>query len=174
MLFSLFILPVQLLPDDPQTVFKNGHFKIGDANNVAWSTLEHSVADVKRIGKKCNATVNDVLMFAVANALYKWAKVDKEEEDIDLNLLTLIWVSLSKMSNLYKSTDELPLTFGNSGLGACYMDLPISGADPLTIIRKIQASIAPLKTSPEPLVAGKLLQVQSLSLSRLFSCNLFS
>jgi hypothetical protein len=148
-----------LLPDDPTTVFKNGHFKIGDANNCAWSTLSYSVDDIKRLGKKCNATVNDILLFAISHALHKWGSADKGEEDLDLNLLTLIWVSLSKMSNIYKSTDELPLKWGNAGLGAVYMDMPITSQDPITVLRRIQASIEPLKFSPEPLVAGKLLQV---------------
>ena len=84
------------------------------------------MSDIKRIGKLSDATVNDVLLFAVAHALNKWARVDKGEDNLDMDLLTLIWVSLSKMENIYKSQDELPFNWGNSGLGCVYMDTPIS------------------------------------------------
>ena len=56
----------------------------------------------------------------------------------------------------------MPIAMNNSSLGAVYLRLPAASGDQITVLRKIQETIEPLKTSPEPLVAGKLLAVFGL------------
>ena len=108
------------MPDDPTTVFKNGHFKLGDANSVAYHKLRYTVDDIKQMGRATSATVNDVLLAALAAALRKWGTVDKGSTK-DLDLTSVIWVSKSPMSDQYKSLEERPLEWGNGNLGAVYM-----------------------------------------------------
>jgi hypothetical protein len=109
-----------LMQDDPTNVYKCGHFKVGDPINVVWHELKYSVDDVKKMGYATNSTVNDVLLAALSSSLRTWGSKDKSFNN-DVNLLSVIWVSKSPMSDTYKSIQERPIVWGNSNLCAVYM-----------------------------------------------------
>lgn len=73
--------------------------------------------------------MNDVLVAALSSGLRKWATVDKKD-DKNATLYSVIWVSKSPMSDVYKSIKEKPILWGNDNLCAVYMPMPCNKNDP--------------------------------------------
>jgi WS/DGAT/MGAT family acyltransferase len=122
-------------PKDPRSPLK-GEF--GLRKRVAWSEPV-SIADVKEIGRRCEATVNDVLVAGMTGALRSYLK--KRGVDVRRTRLhAMVPVDL-------RSRDRA-LELGND-FGLVILELAIGIASPLGRVRVTRARMEALKRSPE-------------------------
>jgi hypothetical protein len=145
------------MTNDPVSPLKSSRLiPAEDTRYVAWQCLEHSVNDIKAIGRPQNQTVNDVLIAALSTTLAKLAARGKGPVPAQANMV--MWCSLNPMSNLYKDLTELPLELNNRGLGAVYLQLPLaSKMGPKETCAEVQKRIKKLTTSPEPFLANRIM-----------------
>lgn len=124
--------------------------------HLVWHVIDHSVEDVKAIGRPYGQTVNDILIAALSVTLEKMASRGKGKVPTQVN--AAMWCSLNPFSTLYKDPSELPLVNSNSGLGAVYLMIPLGGGNaPKDNCSEIQRRIKKLTTSPEPLLANQIM-----------------
>ncbi len=109
---------------------------------------------VKRAGKVFGATINDMLMGALTNALRRYLQ-DKDALTVD-ELFTAVPVSLRRPDA------PLPRTLGNR-FGLIPVLLPVHLADPVEQVRQIHAQIDEIKHSPMPIVSFGLISVTALT-----------
>jgi len=130
---------------DSPSVFKS-RVRIGppDKKVVAWSTLKNStVANLKELGKSLNnATINDILLAALAGALRLHAEAT-QTQCLPNDVTACAWVSQSPLKHVYADFNEVPFKWGNSTLGAFYIPLPVGmnrgrvqARDALDMLRK--------------------------------------
>lgn len=157
-LFLTSLKKLLLMPTDPVSPFKGtNHVGHEDPRSVAWTTLRtSSVEDIKKVGKDLGgATVNDILIAALAGAFRTYAQ--ESPTSTPANITTCIWVSLSPLKHVYTSLSEMPLRWGNSTLGACYVPLPVGSASlemsPMEAVQAIQETTS----SPALMVEAKLM-----------------
>ena len=137
-----------LRPPDPKTPLK-GEF--GLRKRVAWSEPV-SIEDVKAIGRKCDAKVNDVLVAGMAGALRGYLSrrgVDMERT----RLHAMVPVDLRPRGRA--------LDLGND-FGLVILELPTGPAKPLDRVRLTRDRMAALKRSPEALAVRTLFDVFGL------------
>ena len=115
---------------------------------VVWSAAV-DLAQVKRIGRTSGATVNDVLIAALAGAL-RAHLLSTDGGDTLEDIRTMVPVNLRP--------PDAPLTLGNQ-FGLVYLSLPVSLDDPLERLREVKRRMDILKRSPEAAVAFQLLSV---------------
>lgn len=131
------------LPADPKTLLKG---QLGTEKKVAWSS-DLDLERVKRIARATRATVNDVLVAAVAGALRRY--LQRRSEPVDtLALRAMVPVNLRE--------DVAAATLGNR-FGLVVLGLPIGITDPLDRVRAAKQRMDRLKASPEAVVAHALL-----------------
>jgi WS/DGAT/MGAT family acyltransferase len=124
-----------LKPSDPPSPLK-GEF--GLRKRVAWSRPV-SIEDVKLIGRRCDAKVNDVLVAAVTGALR--AYLSKRGVDVRRSRLhAMVPVDLRPR--------DRALELGND-FGLVILDLALAGTGPLARVRATRERMQALKRSPE-------------------------
>jgi len=128
-----------LMPSDPPTVLKGA---LGVGKRAAWSEnipLEAIKDAVRRHG----ATVNDLLISAVAGALREY--LEERGEDVDrLEIRVAVPVNLRPI--------EHGLDLGNS-FGLVFVPLPISVPQPLRRLAELKERMDGIKASSEAIVS---------------------
>lgn len=113
--------------------------------------------DVKAASRALGASVNDVLVAALTGALRRLS--ERKSRPLE-SAKAVVWVSLHPLSALFRSIREVPLTWGNQGLGAIYLPLPFRAAAQRAsagTVRAVQRLTSALIHSPEPLFAHALM-----------------
>lgn len=137
-----------LLPSDRKSLFKG---KLGALKTVAWS--EPIDLDlVKQIGKKMDATVNDVLVAAVSGALRRYLQ---EQGDLvhSGDMRAMVPVNLRD--------PKVGIKLGNQ-FALVYLNLPVSIAEPSGRLLAVKHQMDVLKSSPEPMIVYQLLNLIGL------------
>ena len=129
-------------PKDPRSPLK-GEF--GPRKRVAWSEPV-SIADVKEIGRRCEATVNDVLVGGMTGALRAYLK----KRGVDVRR-----VRLHAMVPVDLRPRDRALELGND-FGLVILELAIGIASPLGRVRVTRARMEALKRSPEAVAVRTL------------------
>jgi WS/DGAT/MGAT family acyltransferase len=134
-----------LKPPDPPSPLK-GEFRPG--KRVAWSAPV-SIEDVKAIGRRCGAKVNDVLVAGMAGALRGY--LSRRGVDVRRTTLrALVPVDLRPR--------DRALELGND-FGLVILELPIGSSSPLARVRRTRAQMQALKGSPEALAIRTLFSI---------------
>jgi WS/DGAT/MGAT family acyltransferase len=134
-----------LKTDDPQSPLK-GEF--GLKKRVAWSEPV-PVEDVKFIGKRYGAKVNDVLVAAMTGALRTY--LAGRGADVD-------HTTVRAMVPVDLRPPERALELGND-FGLVVLDLPIQGRGPIERLRATRANMDALKRSPEAMAVKTLFTI---------------
>ncbi len=132
-----------LLPPDPKTFFKG---PLGVQKRAAWSEAI-PLPMVKAIGRATGATVNDVLLSAVAGALRRYAQGREQAVD-GLNVRGVIPVNLRR--------ESAKIELGNK-FGLVFLSLPLGIDDPLDRLFELKRRMDGLKDSQEAVVAFGIL-----------------
>ena len=144
----LALLKLIFLRPDPSGPHRNKRLRrIEDVMLCQMVELPQNVADLKRIARKTNTTLNDVVVAGVSIAL------SPKHSDIT----SAIWVGLNRKSPLARPHLR-EHDWGNANLGTCYMQIPKVDA-PRTILAQVHERLAAMKRSSEPMVANLLLKV---------------
>ncbi len=132
-----------LIPPDTDSVFKG---TLSAHKRVAWS---HPVPleTVKRIGRATGATVNDVLVAAVAGALRRYMLDHGSGRVVDIR--AMVPVNLRELGTL-------PDALGNE-FALVYLTLPLTLPTPSERLRSVKQQMDILKQSPEPLIIYDIL-----------------
>ncbi|MCS6843299.1 MAG: wax ester/triacylglycerol synthase family O-acyltransferase [Caldilineales bacterium] len=132
-----------LLPPDPKTILKG---PLGVPKRAAWSQ-SIPLPTIKAIGRATGATVNDVLLSAVAGALHRYL-VGRGQPVHGLSIRAFMPV------NLRQDTPKIEL--GNK-FGLVIVSLPVGIADHLDRLFVLKRHVDDLKNSPEAVVAFSIL-----------------
>jgi WS/DGAT/MGAT family acyltransferase len=128
---------------DPDTVLKG---RLGTSKRAAWSA-PIPLDEVKAVGKANHATVNDILVAAVAGAIRRYLLERGESiEGIEINAMVPV--------NL-RPPGEADL-LGNR-FGLIYLALPVGTGDPGERLLIVKDQMDELKASPEPFVVFQIL-----------------
>jgi WS/DGAT/MGAT family acyltransferase len=138
-----------LMSPDPSTVFKG---QLGVVKRASWSDPVPLEA-VKAIGQAAGATVNDVLLAAVAGALRRYLQGRGELAE-GLELRAAVPVNL-------RSPNE-PLSLGNR-FGLVFLPLPVGADDPLDRLYDLKERMEAIKGSPEALVTFGILNAMGMA-----------
>ena len=134
-----------ILPADRRSVFKG---ELGAIKRVVWSK-PLDLAQIKAIGRAHNATINDVLVAAVAGALRDYMlHVGDDPAKGDINAMVPV-----NLRPLDKAID-----LGNQ-FALVYLPLPVSLADPVARLKATKYQMDVLKSSPEPMLVYQILGV---------------
>jgi WS/DGAT/MGAT family acyltransferase len=123
---------------DARTVLKG---PLGTIKRVAWTRALHLEA-IKQRGKAWGATVNDVLVAAVAGALRHYLL---SRGELSPDLRAFVPVDL-------RGGARPRVELGNH-FGMVYLMLPLAEADPVARVRAVQTQMATIKHTPEAAVA---------------------
>ncbi len=132
-----------LLPPDPKTIYK-GPLEV--PKRAAWSEAI-PLAKVKAIDRATGATINDVLLSAVAGALRRYA-LTRDQRVEGLNVRGVIPVNLRQEST--------KIELGNR-FGLVFLSLPLGIDDPLDRLFELKRRMDDLKGSQEAVVAFGIL-----------------
>ncbi len=138
-----------LLPPDPKTILKG---KLGVSKKAAWSE-PLPLEGVKAIKNATGATVNDVLVSALAGGLRYYLQQKGEAVD-DLNFRAFVPVNIRPPEQV----DEL----GNK-FGLVLLSLPIYEHDPFERVMEVRRRMNELKNTPEAVVAFGILGAMGLT-----------
>ena len=138
--FAKFLLP----GTDARSALKGD---LGVAHRVAWSTV--SLATVKRTARAFDATVNDVLVAAVAGAVGAHLRARGDEVD-EVHALVPF--------NLRSLDEPLPRDLGNR-FGLVLLGLPVGIEDPVERLGAVQERMQAIKRSHEGAIAYGILGV---------------
>ncbi|MGL4648504.1 MAG: wax ester/triacylglycerol synthase family O-acyltransferase [Caldilineaceae bacterium] len=149
-----------LIPPDNDSVFKGN---LGAYKRVAWSE-PIALADVKALGRSAGATVNDVLVAAVAGALRRYML----EHGGAIDIRSMIPVNLR---DLNKPIVEL----GNQ-FALVYLSLPLEMDRPAARLQAVKEQMDVLKQSPEPLIVYEILSILGMAPGEIadYATNWFS
>lgn len=128
-----------MLPEDPPSALKG---RLGVAKRAVWSD-PLPLPEIKKTGKRHGATVNDVLLSAIAGGLRRYLLERGVLED-GLEVRATVPVNL-------RPPDESP-ELGNR-FGLVFLPLPLGIEDPLQRLREMHLRAADLKSSMQPIVA---------------------
>jgi len=129
------------------------HGDVSGTKRVVWID-PIPLAPVKQAGKVYDATINDVLMGCLTNALRAYL-VEKDALVVD-ELFTAVPVSLRRPDA------PLPRTLGNR-FGLVPVLLPVGVADQVDQVRSIKAQMDEIKQSQMPVVSFGLMSVTALA-----------
>lgn len=132
------------LPADTETHLKKS---LSGEKRVAW-TRPIAFADVHDVAHATNASVNDVIVAAVAGALSRELR-RRGDQVPGLHLHAMLPVNLRQDTNATR--------LGNH-LGLVMVDLPVSIDDPIARVAAAKHRMDVLKSTPETLVAHELLR----------------
>ena len=125
---------------------------LGVSKRAAWSRPIR-LADVKRVGSRADATVNDVLLAAVAGGLRQYLE-RRGVRTRDLEIHAMVPVNLRP--------PELADDLGNR-FGLIHVALPVGVADRGERLALVRQRMAAIKRSPEPVVGYQLLEALGLA-----------
>ncbi len=129
------------------------HGEVSGVKRVDWID-PIPMQPIKDIGRTVDATINDVLLGVLAQALRRYL-VEKDALTVE-DLFTAMPVSLRKPD------EPLPRNLGNR-FGLVPVLLPVGIADPLEQIREVKRRIDEIKASQLPVVSFGLISVASLA-----------
>lgn len=133
------------LPPDARTSLRG---EVGTSKSVTW-TEPFELARAKEAAHAVNVTVNDVALCAIGGALRNHlARHDGHAKDIRVILPV----------NLRPPRQPLPKELGNK-FGLVFLRLPVSIDDPLERLAEVHRRTMALKSSAEPLMSYRILQV---------------
>jgi len=132
-----------LLPGDPPSPFRGA---LGGEKRVAWSA-PIPLADVREVGRALGATVNDVVVGALAGAMRAY-EIDARRRRPGRDLHALVPVNVRAP----RGDDGL----GNH-FGLVFVALPLREPEPLERVRQVGRRMARIKLSAEPSVALEVL-----------------
>ncbi len=121
---------------------------------VVWIDEALGLDPVKQAGKAFGATINDLLMGAVTNALRQYL-LERDALSVD-SMLFSVPVSLRKPD------DPLPRNLGNR-FGLVTVELPVGIEDPVEQVRAIKAQIDEIKGSQMPIVSFGLVSAAAIT-----------
>jgi diacylglycerol O-acyltransferase len=129
------------------------HGQVSGEKKVVW--IDPIPLDpVKQAGKALGATINDMLMGAVTNALRQYL--------VERDALTVSDLAVSVPISLRKPDEPLPRTLGNR-FGLVTVLLPVGIADPVEQVRAIKAQIDEIKASMLPVVSFGLVSAAAIT-----------
>ncbi|MFZ4849316.1 MAG: wax ester/triacylglycerol synthase family O-acyltransferase [Caldilinea sp.] len=134
-----------LLSPDRRTLLKG---TLGTVKQVVWSA-PFNLAAIKTIGRAFDATVNDVLVSAVAGALREYLLQLGEDPDSG-DIRAMVPVNLRTDSQTHELGNQFALI---------YLPLPISRADPTARLLHTKQQMDLIKQSPEPLLIYQVLSL---------------
>ena len=138
-----------LLSSSPETVWSG---KPDVRKAVAWSA-PMSLAEVKAVSRRQGATVNDVLLAAVAGGLRRYLALH------DARSAEIQWMV---PVNLKPFADNLPEELGNY-FALVMLPMPLGEADPAERIRQVKARMDRIKRSDEAALTFGLQRVISMA-----------
>lgn len=133
------------LPSQPPSILRG---PLSREKRAAWSK-PIAVDHVRALAKRHDATVNDVLLAAVAGALRTYL-IARGEDVRGFELRTVVPFNLRKPEDL----DELGNRFG-----LVFVDLPVGESDLVARVHHVRDRMRKLKRSPEPFVLWRLVQL---------------
>jgi diacylglycerol O-acyltransferase / wax synthase len=136
-------------PADPATTLKG---ELSRVKHAAWSQ-PLPLADVKAVGKSVGATVNDVLVAALAGGLRRYL----QEEGSPVEDVTAV-----VPFNLRPLDRPVPRSLGNM-FGLVYLPLPVGVPDPLERLAAVKRRMDAIKRSPEGPVSFLMLGAMGLT-----------
>jgi diacylglycerol O-acyltransferase len=136
-------------PADPRNPLR-GELRPGE--RVAWCSPV-SLADVRRIAHAHDATVNDVLVSAVAGGLRSWML---SRGPVEQEIHAMVPFNLRPLDR------PLPRELGNR-FGVVYLPLPVLEPDPIERLRETRRRTQAIKDSPEARVSYGILGVMGVS-----------
>ena len=134
---------------DPDTALRG---ELGYARRVAWSKPVRLMR-VKSLGRRADATVNDVLVAGMAGALARYLSERGTPADE---------VHAMVPFNLESADEPLPTELGNR-FGLIELALPVGTADPVERLRAVKAQMDRIKSSHEPQMAYGVLSAVGLT-----------
>jgi len=150
------LLRLTFRPRDPATVLKG---RLGVEKRAAW-TPAMPLDDVRRTKDALGATINDVLLAAVAGGLRRYL-LERGDSIERLDVRAAVPVNLRPERHMGK--------LGNC-FGLVFVALPVGIDDPLKRLAVLKRRLDALKRSTEPIVALAILRLMGwmpLSLQRL-------
>jgi len=138
-------------PADPRGPLRG---ELHPGERVAWCTPV-ALADVRGIARAYDATVNDVLVAAVAGGLRRWM-LEQPDGAIAREPHAMVPFNLRPLD------EPLPRELGNR-FGLVLLALPLLEADPAERLREVQRRMAAIKGSPEGAVSYGVLGAMGLS-----------
>ncbi|MCB9613446.1 MAG: wax ester/triacylglycerol synthase family O-acyltransferase [Sandaracinus sp.] len=139
------LLRLATLPTQPRSLLRG---PLSHDKRAAWSKPV-PVEAVRAVAKRHGATINDVLLGAVAGALRSYL-LARGEDVSGFDLRTVVPFNLRKPEEM----DELGNRFG-----LVFVDLPVGEGDPIRRIERVRDRMRALKRSPEPFVLWRLVQL---------------
>ena len=133
-----------ILPPDRKSAFKGD---VGAIKRVVWSA-PFSLERIKSIGKAHDATINDVLVAAVAGALRRYMIEAGDDTDAG-DVTAMVPVNLRP---------ENDISLGNE-FALVFLSLPVSMADAYDRLMMTKRHMDVLKNSPEPFLVYQILGV---------------
>lgn len=138
-------------PADPHGPLRG---ELHPGERVAWCSPV-SLADVRQIARAHDATVNDVLVSAVAGGLRRWM-AEREPAGLDRELHAMVPFNLRPLDR------PLPRELGNR-FGLVLLALPVLEADPVRRLRETHRRMQAIKDSPEGPVSYGVLGAMGIS-----------
>jgi len=147
------------LPADPIGPLRG---ELHPGQRVAWCSPV-PLADVKRIARAHDATVNDVLVSAVTGGLRRWMlAADPLPADGGRGPLLEREINAMVPFNLRPLDQPLPRELGNR-FGLVLLPLPLLEADPVARLGEVHRRMLEIKDSPEGAVSYGVLGAMGLS-----------
>lgn len=134
-----------ILPPDRPTVFKG---ELSAIKRVVWSQ-PLDLAKIKEIGRAFDATINDVLIAAVAGALRDYMLQAQDDPNAG-NINAMVPVNLRPLEQAGELGNQFALV---------YLPLAISLPDPVARLKATKHAMDVLKQSPEPFLVYQILGV---------------
>lgn len=131
----------------PRTVWTGSP---GTAKAMAWSR-PLPLQDIKAIGRAAGATVNDVMLAAVAGGLRRYLLVHGGEAD---QVLWMVPVNLKPFA------DNLPAELGNY-FALAFLPMPLGSDDPVTTLQRVRHEMDRIKHSDETVLTFGLQRLVS-------------
>ena len=138
-----------LLPPDHRTVLKG---PLGHEKQAAW-TDPISFADVKRVARASDATINDLLLAAVAGALRRYM-LRRDSDAVDVRAMVPF--------NLRPLDKPLPVNLGNQ-FGLVYLALPVKADTHQARLEQMKQRMDSIKNSSEGVVAYGILEILGMA-----------
>lgn len=138
-----------VLSDSPDTVWSG---ELGVSKTIAWST-PISLADVKAISRSQHATVNDVLLAAMAGGVRRY---------LELHGAPVGEIQWLVPVNLKPFADNLPAELGNY-FSLVMLPMPLDAPDAADRIRQMKAQMERIKNSDEAVITFTLQRFMSMS-----------
>eukprot|EP00051_Salpingoeca_urceolata_P002223 m.48230 g.48230 ORF g.48230 m.48230 type:complete len:473 (+) comp11981_c0_seq1:102-1520(+) len=150
-------------PDQPSALRAANPGPPTRSRGCDWAMVDCKVDELKQIIRDAPAkfTVNEVLSAATGRALA--LSCEARGKPLKTRPHAAVWASLCPMSEMYTPiSKKKPMRFGCDKLGAVMMKMSTNTATPMAQLEESQRELRQLLSSPEPVVANKLMAVIGL------------